>query len=168
MDLSFSCIHPDVDETEPDGMPVEEVPCYLAKKKADVIDFSQFAPDTIVIACDTIVVLDGKIIGKPENEIHAKETLRQLSGKKHTVISGGCLKSEQKSVCFSDCTDVYFRELTTGEIEHYVRKYKPFDKAGGYGTQEWIGLVGIERIEGSYFNVMGLPTEKLYKALIGF
>ncbi|HPV55815.1 MAG TPA: Maf family protein, partial [Tenuifilaceae bacterium] len=116
----------------------------------------------------TVVVCNGKVLGKPVDLADAVAILKQLSGNKHTVITGVCLSTVNKSTCFSSFTDVYFRHLTDEEIEYYIERYKPYDKAGAYGIQEWIGYVAIERIEGSYFNVMGLPVQKLHNELLNF
>ncbi|MBS1688797.1 MAG: septum formation protein Maf [Bacteroidetes bacterium] len=154
-ELAFEIIIADVDETNPEGMPGEEVPEFLAKKKAAAIQ--HMVSDAIVIAADTVVLLDHHILGKPRDAAHAKETLQQLSGRTHHVVTGVCIQSSLKQISFSITTAVHFRKLTTEEIHHYVDNYKPFDKAGAYAIQEWIGMIGIERIDGDYYNVMGLP-----------
>ncbi len=132
-------------------------------KKADV-DFL----NEILITSDTIVVIKDKILNKPQNVIEAREMLRLLSGKKHLVITGVCICTKDKLHSFSDETEVFFKELSQNEIDYYIQKYKPFDKAGSYGAQEWLGMIGIEKINGSYFNVMGLPVQKLYKEWVDF
>lgn len=161
-ELDFEVIAANVEETYPDAMVASAVPEYLAHKKAMAID----APaDAIIIAADTIVVLNNKILGKPANEEEAKETLRKLSGKTHEVITGVCMKKGAQVVSFSVTTEVHFRRLSDKQINHYVTKYKPLDKAGAYAIQEWIGLVGIKRIKGDYYNVVGLPIGKIVKQL---
>ena len=154
-ELEFEILIADVDETNPPGMPGEQVPEFLARKKADAV--SHLVKGTIVIAADTIVLLDHHILGKPRDAAHAIDILNQLSGRMHTVVTGVCIRMDEKEVCFSTTTEVYFRSLTNAQIEHYVSHYKPFDKAGAYAIQEWIGVTGIEKINGDYYNVMGLP-----------
>jgi len=162
-ELRFEIIVSNADETNPPGMPGEQVPEFLARKKADEI--KDKASNAIIIAADTVVLLDHHILGKPKDAIHAKEMLQQLSGRKHQVVTGVCVQKNEKQVCFSTVTDVYFRHLTGKQIDHYVDHYKPFDKAGAYAIQEWIGMVGIEKINGDYYNVMGLPIGEVVKAL---
>lgn len=151
---TFSVRVPDVDETPPAGMAVEEVPEYLARKKAAAL---QDAGDAIIIAADTVVLLDGDILGKPTDEEDAVRMLHRLSHRTHTVVSGVCIRRGDALESFSKSTDVVFRALTDEQIRYYVANYKPFDKAGSYAIQEWIGFVGIEGIRGDYYNVMGLP-----------
>jgi septum formation protein len=155
------------DESYPDDLPVEQVPTYLAKHKASFFT-ERLSNETILITCDTVVVCNGNVLGKPVDYADAVAILKQLSGNKHTVITGVCLSTASKSNCFSSFTYVYFRHLTDEEIDYYIERYKPYDKAGAYGIQEWIGYVAIERIEGSYFNVMGLPVQMLHNELINF
>jgi len=147
-------------------LPAEDVAKYLAEKKAKQFPFLH--KNEIVITADTTVVINGTILGKPHSAAEAAVMLTSLSGKIHNVISGVCIKSMNKVVSFDDDTRVFFRSLTDKEIEFYIEHYKPFDKAGAYGIQEWIGMIGIRKIEGSYFNVMGLPIHKVYSALLGF
>lgn len=156
-----------LDESFPANMAGEEIPVFLAKKKA-LAFIPGLAEKELLITADTIVYLDGRIINKPESREEAIEMLTSLSGKKHQVISGVCITNLNKQVAFSCTTDVFFKVLSPGEIAFYVDSYKPFDKAGAYGIQEWIGFIGIERIEGSYFNVVGLPVQKLYNELLTF
>lgn len=158
---------PDIDESYPTGFPGEDIPEFLAKKKASAYA-GLLKDDTLLITADTIVLLDGRIYGKPLGNEEAKQMLRQLSGKTHRVITGVCLTSKQKQVCFSDTAYVTIGELSAEEIDYYVSTYRPMDKAGAYGVQEWIGYMGVERIEGSYFNVMGLPIFKVYRELKRF
>lgn len=165
--LTFRVEVLDVDESFPLEMPAGEVAAYLADKKAQAF-LPVLQPNQLVITADTVVVCDEQILNKPNDVVHAQTMLRQLSGKKHQVITGVCLLSEQKTVLFSVCTDVWFKELSEEEINFYIENYRPFDKAGAYGIQEWIGFIGIYRIDGSYFNVMGLPVQKLYEQLSVF
>lgn len=157
-------------ETEEDydpAMPVRQVPMYLAEKKA--IDLLTDVPGgSLVIAADTVVILENSILGKPKDLDEARWMLGQMSGKAHQVVTGVCLLSEQKKVLFDDLTEVYFKKISSEEIKWYVEKYQPLDKAGAYGAQEWIGMVAIERLVGSYFNVMGLPVHRLYDELLRF
>ncbi len=154
-EIEFEILVADVDETPPADMPGTEVPVYLAKLKADTVQ--HLAEDAIVIAADTVVLLDDKVLGKPRDAEDACDMLRQLSGRMHTVVTGVCIQSDSKQISFSTETKVYFRSLTREQIAYYVESYKPFDKAGGYAIQEWIGMIGIEKINGDYYNVMGLP-----------
>jgi septum formation protein len=157
----------DIDESYPDDLPKEEVAEFLSRKKANAY-LESLEENALLITADTLVVLHGKILGKPLNKEDAKNMLHELSGQTHFVITGVCLTSKQKQVSFSDKTYVTFGDLTDQEIEYYVEKYNPLDKAGAYGVQEWIGYVGVEKIEGLYFNVMGLPIFKLYRELKQF
>ena len=154
-ELKFEILIADVDETNPPGMPGEEVPVFLSRKKADAV--SHLVNDAIVIAADTVVLLDHHILGKPTDADHAMQMLRQLSGRMHKVVTGVCMRKGQKETCFSITTEVFFRPLSDPQIDHYVTRYKPYDKAGAYAIQEWIGVTGIEKINGDYYNVMGLP-----------
>jgi septum formation protein len=159
-------VHPaDVDETPPVDMPAIGVPAHLAEKKADAV--AHLFPGKTILAADTIVLLEDDIIGKPESIEMAKIMLARLSGRKHTVITGVCILRDGKKDTFSVHTDVYFRKLTGEQISFYAETYTPLDKAGSYAIQEYIGLIGIERIEGDYYNVMGLPVGEVVKRLIG-
>jgi septum formation protein len=162
-ELDFEILIADVDETNPIGMPGEQVPEHLAKKKADAV--AHLVSDAIVIAADTIVLLDHHILGKPKDAAHAKNILGQLSGRMHKVVTGVCIRKAGKEISFSTTTEVYFRPLTDAQIDHYVTHYKPYDKAGAYAIQEWIGVTGIEKINGDYYNVMGLPIGEVVKML---
>jgi septum formation protein len=155
---------PDIDESFPDTLKGEEIPLYIARKKANVYK-QNIRPDELVITADTIVWLDGETLGKPENESDAVQMLCKLSGKTHRVITGVCLTTTGWQKCFSSMTEVTFAALTSEEIKAYVTNYRPFDKAGSYGVQEWIGLMGVEKISGCYYNIMGLPVRKLYEEL---
>lgn len=154
-ELDFDIIIADVDETNPQGMPGAEVPEHLAKKKAAAIE--QQVHDAIIIAADTVVLLDNEILGKPKDEADAVAILSKLSGRVHKVVTGVCMQKGDKQISFSTTTEVHFRKLNEAQIKHYVSYYKPMDKAGAYAIQEWIGMIGIEKINGDYYNVMGLP-----------
>jgi septum formation protein len=167
LNLPFEVIVHEVDEIFPDDLPLEAIPVYLAKLKAEPF-INELKSDTLVITADTIVWIDGVVLGKPNDYQHAAEMLRQLSGKKHVVVTGVCLTTKEKQVAFSASTDVWFKNLNNDEIDYYLKNYQPYDKAGSYGVQEWIGYIAIERIEGSYFNVMGLPVQRLYEELKKF
>ena len=155
------------DESYPEEMPIEDIPVFLAKKKANSIN-ELLDENSILITADTIVWCNNSVLNKPDSYDEAYQMLNSLSGNKHTVITGVCLRSAEKETTFIATTDVFFTKLSDGEIEYYIRKFKPFDKAGAYGIQEWIGYIGIEKIEGSYYNVMGLPIQKVYKELKKF
>ena len=165
--LGFPLTFVDIDVEEQLGHPVAaaEVAEYLACRKAEGYK-GVLGANQVLVTADTVVVLGEKVLGKPHSHEEAEEMLHSLSGKVHQVYTGVCLRSRDRSVAFSERTDVHFRQLTDGEIDHYVDVYKPFDKAGAYGIQEWIGMVGIERIEGCYYNVMGLPLARLYRELM--
>ena len=156
----------ETDESFSENIPLIEVPIYLAEKKANA--FKNELKNEIIITADTVVIIGDEILNKPADEKEAFEMLSLLSGRKHEVITGVCLLSENKKVLFSDLTEVFFKVLSKQEIIFYINKYKPFDKAGSYGAQEWMGMVAIEKIIGSYFNVMGLPVHKVYEELIKF
>ncbi|MDP4290058.1 MAG: Maf family nucleotide pyrophosphatase [Bacteroidota bacterium] len=168
LNLTFESVSLDVDEVYPPDLKGHDVARYLARLKAEAFPDVKLTGKTILITADTIVCLNDEILGKPDNREHAIEMLHQLSGQMHKVITGVCLRSSGKESVFSTETDVYFRKLSDEEIRYYVDQYHPFDKAGAYGIQEWIGYIGIEKIEGSYFNVMGLPVQQLYDELTRF
>lgn len=167
MGLNFEVQIRDTIESYPDDLRAEQIPLYICRKKADAF-VSEELKNTILITADTIVWLDSEVLSKPVTNSDAEITLGKLSGKKHEVITAVCIKSENKLNTFYSSTDVYFKDLSSDEIKYYIEFYKPFDKAGAYGIQEWIGYTGIYRIEGSYFNVMGLPTQRLYEELMNF
>nr|WKN37656.1 Maf family nucleotide pyrophosphatase [Tunicatimonas sp. TK19036] len=152
------------EETFPSAMPVSNVAEYLAVEKGNA-HISSLAADELVVTADTTVVLDNEILNKPQDLPDAARMLQKLSNRTHQVISGVCLSTKTSQQSFSDQTTVRFAKLTATEIDYYVNKFRPLDKAGGYAIQEWIGMIGITNIEGSYFTVMGLPVEKLYRAL---
>lgn len=165
--LDFEVRTKEVDESFPEQLKAAEIPLYLCEKKAAAFD-EELTDNTIVITADTIVWLDGHVLNKPQNYNDAVRMLQLLSGKMHEVYTGVCLKSKHKTTSFVALTKVYFKELSLEEIEFYIRNYNPYDKAGAYGAQEWIGYIAIDRIEGTYFNVMGLPVRELYEALLKF
>lgn len=166
MGLEFRLLLKDVDESYPEQLKPAEIACYIAEKKA--MAFTEERKNNLVITADTIVSCAGEIMGKPDNAAHAIEMLSKLSGTVHQVYTGVALAYGDKTETFFDRTDVRFRELTAEEIDFYVAQYKPFDKAGSYGIQDWLGFIAVVEITGSYTNVMGLPTEKLYTALSKF
>ena len=153
-------------ETFPPNLPPREVAMLLSREKAKAFDEELISEKTVVITADTIVVLGGKIINKPGDHAHAVEMLQSLSGRKHEVITGVCIRHQGQERLFYETTRVFFRLLSEEEIQFYVTHYKPFDKAGAYGIQEWIGHVGIHHIEGSYPNVVGLPVERVFTELM--
>lgn len=160
----FTIEKPDIDESFPDNLPLDQVARYVAEKKAEFFRLTMH--DEIVLTADTVVLLKNRILNKPTCRAEAIKMLTSLSGNTHKVITGVCILSKEKETSFEDLTEVTFKSLSLGEIEFYVDAYKPYDKAGAYGAQDWIGMVAIERIVGSYFNVMGLPIHKVYQHLI--
>ncbi len=163
--IPFEARSKDIDESFPKDLEIEKVAEYLACKKAEAFEAELNAND-LLITSDTTVCLPDEILNKASSEAEAKEMLIKLSGKSHQVISGVCIKTKTKSISFSESTKVYFKVLSEEEIEYYIEHYQPFDKAGAYGIQEWIGFIGIEKIEGDYYNVMGLPMQHLYEELL--
>lgn len=155
---------PDVDESYPDTLTGEEIPAYISREKADAYR-TMIQPDELLITADTIVWLNNEVLGKPKDRQGAIEMLRVLSGKYHQVITGVCLTTNEWQKGFTAMTKVKFASLTEEEITYYVDAYMPLDKAGAYGVQEWIGFIGVESISGSYYNVMGLPIQRLYGEL---
>ncbi len=153
----------DTNEDFPKTMPAFEVPEYLARKKAEA--FREELNSQIILTADTIVVIDDEILNKPEDTLEATLMLKKLSGRQHQVITGVCLMTKENTESFIDVANVFFRDLTDLEIEYYIKTCRPFDKAGAYGVQDFIGMVGIHRMEGSYFTVMGLPIHKVYECL---
>lgn len=164
--FSFTVKSLDVDESFPEELQAQNIPLYLCKKKADAFNITD--DETLVITADTVVWVNNHVLNKPADLNEAKTMLKELSGNMHQVYTGVCLKSKLKTEHFFCETNVYFKELSETEIDYYLSNFKPLDKAGSYGVQEWIGYIGIERLEGSYFNVMGLPTKELYEALLKF
>ncbi|UMB61484.1 Maf family nucleotide pyrophosphatase [Lutibacter sp. A80] len=163
--VNFTIKVKEVEETYNTNLKKEEITNYLCKLKAASFT-NEISENDIIVTADTIVWHNNKALEKPKNASEAIEMLQGLSGKKHTVYSSICIKTKNNETLISDKTNVYFKQLTLNEIEYYVENYKPYDKAGAYGIQEWIGLIGVTKIEGSYFNVMGLPVHKLYEELI--
>lgn len=156
-----------IDESWPSDLKGEDIPLYISREKASAYK-SSIAPDELVITADTIVYVDGQVLGKPVDGSDAKRMLRQISGRWHEVITGVTLMTADRERSFAVTTRVRFCDLSDEEIDHYVSEFAPMDKAGAYGIQEWIGYIGVERIEGSYFNVVGLPVQRLYRELTGF
>ncbi len=155
---------PGIDETYPDTLKGEEIPVYIAREKADAYRPSM-EKDELIITADTIVYTDGKVLGKPHDADDARRMLHQLSGRAHQVITGVCITTHEFQRTFAAVTEVTFDTLTDEEIDFYVTTYRPLDKAGAYGIQEWIGFIGVSALNGSYFNVMGLPIQRLYQEL---
>lgn len=164
LDIDFEVRTKEVDENYPPSLKDLEIPKYLAKKKAAAFK-DELKENEILITCDTIVSLNGEIIEKPADYDHAFEMLSKLSGKMHLVYTGVCITTTSSQISFTDKTEVYFKQLTKEEIDYYITHYKPFDKAGSYGIQEWIGYIAIEKINGDFFNVMGLPLRLAYQEL---
>ena len=163
MNLPYKLLLKEVDESFPADLALEKVAEYIAEKKSAAFD--EVLDNAVLITADTVVLIDGEILGKPIDESDAFAMLSKLNGREHLVITGVTLKSADKTLSFSDTTKVTFSQLTDEQLWYYIKNYQPFDKAGGYGIQDWIGLVGVKAINGSYTNVMGLPTERLYKEL---
>lgn len=164
--FTFTVEKPDVEEDFPETLPVTDVARYLALKKAEY--FRPRITHEIVVTADTVVILGQTIMNKPANRQEAIDMLTALSGKTHLVMTGVCILSAEKEESFDDTTEVTFKSLTADEIAFYVDTYKPYDKAGAYGAQDWIGMVAIEKITGSYFNVMGLPIHRVYAQLMKY
>ena len=164
LDIDFSIQLKEIEEIYPENLKGVAITDYLSNLKSEA--FSTLNDNDLLITSDTIVWLEGKALGKPKDAKDAFTMLRAMSGKKHEVITSVCLKSTSFQKIINDITIVTFKELSNDEIHYYINNYKPFDKAGAYGIQEWIGFIGIEKIEGSYFNVVGLPVHKLYKELM--
>lgn len=156
-----------VGESYPPGLPPEEIPLHIAKEKADAYR-STMADDELIITADTVVIAGGEVLGKPADEEEAKAMLRKLSGRTHRVVTGVCMMTKERRTAFSVVTGVTFKDLTAEEIDYYVPKYRPLDKAGAYGVQEWIGYIGVTSLDGSYYNVMGLPVQRIYNELKAF
>ena len=157
----------ETDEVYPPELQREEIPLYLARMKADMFMCASVIPDnTVVVTADTIVWIDNRVLGKPSGREEAIDMLKTLSGNMHQVYTGVCLTTNRQQCTFFAESKVFFRKLTDEEIIFYVDRYQPYDKAGAYGIQEWIGYVGVERVEGSFYNVMGLPIQKLYYELM--
>lgn len=162
LNIDFTVELMDVEENYPREMVGVDIPMFLAEKKADAYHIDD---ETLLITADTIVWHEGRVLGKPADRAEAKRMLKQLSGKTHQVITGVCMRTTRKRRVFHVISEVRFARLTDSEVEFYLDHYKPYDKAGSYGVQEWIGYVGVEHINGSYFNVMGLPIQRVYNEL---
>ena len=168
LDVDFSVrVIPDIDESYPAELPTAQIAEYISKKKARAYQ-QQMATDELVITADTVVILGQQVMGKPKDADEACAMLRLLSGQTHQVITGVTLTTTERTVSFSVETDVTFKTLSDDEINYYVEKYRPFDKAGAYGIQEWIGHIGVTGLKGSFYNVMGLPVQRIYEALRTF
>lgn len=152
---------PDIEESYPKDLPVSQIAEYIAREKA-LAYRNLMADNDLIITADTVVIVDDEVMGKPVDAADARRMLRKLSGVAHQVTTGVCLTTKQEQRYFSVTTDVTFKQLTDEEINHYIEIYKPFDKAGAYGIQEWIGYIGVTSLNGSYFNVMGLPVQRIY------
>jgi septum formation protein len=162
LDIDFQIVSNDVDETYPGHIVGVDIPVYLARKKAESYRLTE---KDLLITADTIVWFHGEVYGKPPDKDAARQMLRTLSGNMHQVVTGVCIRTLHRQKVFHAVSDVYFSRFSEEEINYYLEHYQPYDKAGSYGVQEWIGYVGVERIEGSYYNVMGLPIQRLYKEL---
>ena len=168
LDLQFEVrVLQDIDESYPNDLPTLKIAEFISKKKADAY-IGTMAADELVITADTVVILGDEVMGKPHNEADAKRMLGELSGRTHQVATGVTLSTNERQMSFSVVTNVTFKQLTSDEIDYYVHTYRPMDKAGAYGIQEWIGYIGVTALEGSYFNVMGLPVQRIYEALKTF
>ncbi|MBO1362470.1 septum formation protein Maf [Prevotella sp. A2931] len=168
LDIDFTIsVKPDIDETYPPNLAPREVPVYLARKKAQAY-MDELDHQELLITADTVVIVGDEILGKPCDDDEAKRMLTLLSGKTHLVTTGVCLATLRKTRTFSVTTQVTFKELTADEINYYILKYRPFDKAGAYGIQEWIGYIGVTNLEGSFYNVMGLPVQRIYQEMQSF
>jgi septum formation protein len=168
LDLQFEVrVLEDIDESYPNDLPTQKIAEFISKKKADAY-VQTIADDELVITADTVVILGDEVMGKPHGEADAKRMLGELSGRTHQVTTGVTLSTRERQMSFSVVTNVTFKQLSSDEIDYYVRTYHPMDKAGAYGIQEWIGYIGVTALEGSYFNVMGLPVQRIYEALKTF
>ena len=168
LDIDYEVkVLPDIAESYPENLPTEEIPRYIAAEKAEAYR-KLMAPKDLIITADTVVVLGDEVLGKPVDADDARRMLRELSGKTHQVMTGVCLMTLEKQHSFTVITDVTFKVLSDEEINYYVEKYQPLDKAGAYGIQEWIGYIGVTGLKGSYFNVMGLPVQRIYQELMSF
>ncbi len=168
-ELDFDILSRETPETFPDGLTKEEIPIYIARQKALAVQgldlYKRYEANTPILAADTMVLLDGKIMGKPESKEDAINMLTELSGKKHEVITGVVILSSNKEISFYDITEVEFHPIDQEDIRYYVEKYQPLDKAGAYAIQEWIGVIGIKSVQGDFYNVMGLPVSLVLRTL---
>ncbi len=163
--LDFIIKTKEIEEIYPKYLHGKEITSYLAELKASAFE-DELKENDILITADTIVRFNGKVMGKPKDKNDAKKMLNELSGQAHEVISSVCIKTINKQIIINDTTDVYFKELTNDEIDYYLNNFNPFDKAGAYGIQEWLGYIAVKKIKGSYFNVMGFPVHKFYKEMM--
>ena len=168
MGVDFTILTKETPETFPPEMPLEEVPVHLSLQKSLAFSDAELPADYLLITADTVVISEGEILGKPKDAADAVRMLEQLSGKVHHVVTGVTVRSKGRQESFAARSEVTFAPLENDEIDYYIERYRPYDKAGAYGIQEWIGYVGISGLEGSFYNVMGLPTRKLFQALKGF
>lgn len=168
MGVKFRVMTRDVVEDYPSSLPAVDVPAFLSRKKASAFEINELPENYLVIASDTVVIIDNQILGKPKDTDDATRMLRLLSGRTHQVVSGVTIKTKDVTETFSAVSDVTFNILNDNEIHFYIEKYRPFDKAGAYGVQEWIGYIGVSAVKGSFYNVMGLPTQMLYQTLKKF
>ena len=168
LDIAFDVrVQPDIAEDYPADTVPADVTTYISREKANAYK-DTIAENELVITADTVVIVGNEILGKPHDDAEAKEMLHKISGRKHQVVTGVCLTTTEKQRCFSVSTDVTFKNLKEEEIDYYIETYRPLDKAGAYGIQEWIGYIGVTALEGSYFNVMGLPVQRIWEELNRF
>ena len=167
-DIAFDVrVLPNIAETYPNTIAPSDVAAYISSEKADAYK-DTITDNELVITADTVVIVDNEILGKPHNNAEAKQMLHKISGRQHQVVTAVCLTTTKKQRCFSVSTNVTFKQLTEEEVNYYVETYRPLDKAGAYGIQEWIGYIGVTSLEGSYFNVMGLPVQRIWEELNAF
>ena len=168
LDIAFDVrVQPDIAEASPADIAPADVAAYISREKANAYK-DTIAENELIITADTVVIVGNEILGKPHDDAEAKEMLHKISGRKHQVVTGVCLTTTEKQHCFSVSTDVTFKNLKEEEIDYYIETYRPLDKAGAYGIQEWIGYIGVTALEGSYFNVMGLPVQRIWEELNRF
>ena len=168
LDIAFDVrVQPDIAEDYPADTAPADVAAYISREKANAYK-DTIAENELIITADTVVIVGNEILGKPHDDAEAKEMLHKISGRKHQVVTGVCLTTTEKQRCFSVSTDVTFKNLKEEEIDYYIETYSPLDKAGAYGIQEWIGYIGVTALEGSYFNVMGLPVQRIWEELNNF
>lgn len=168
LDIAFDVrVQPDIAEDYPADTAPADVAAYISREKANAYK-DMIAENELIITADTVVIVGNEILGKPHDDAEAKDMLHKISGRKHQVVTGVCLTTTEKQRCFSVSTDVTFKNLKEEEIDYYIETYSPLDKAGAYGIQEWIGYIGVTALEGSYFNVMGLPVQRIWEELNRF
>ena len=168
LDIAFDVrVQPDIAEDYPADTAPADVAAYISREKANAYK-DTIAENELIVTADTVVIVGNEILGKPHDDAEAKEMLHKISGRKHQVVTGVCLTTTEKQRCFSVSTDVTFKNLKEEEIDYYIETYSPLDKAGAYGIQEWIGYIGVTALEGSYFNVMGLPVQRIWEELNRF